>query len=117
MTIAPTLTTHVMDQIRDRITRQQLAQGARLPSVRAMAEMQKVSKSTVVEAYDRLLAEGVISARRGSGYFVATPHPPMTLAAIGPKLDLHVDPLWISRQSLETEGDYLKPGCGWLPSS
>jgi len=28
-----------------------------------------------------------------------------------------VDPLWISRQSLETSSDALKPGCGWLPPS
>ena len=111
------LTNRVMDQVRDRISRQQLPQGARLPSIRAMADMQKVSKSTVVEAYDRLHAEGIITARRGSGYFVAAPHAPLALADIGPKLDLQVDPLWISRQSLETEADYLKPGCGWLPSS
>ena len=117
MSAAATLTTQVMDQIRDRIARQHLSQGARLPSIRAMSETQKVSKSTVVEAYDRLHAEGVISARRGSGYFVAAPHAPMSLAEIGPRLDRQVDPLWISRQSLETEADYLKPGCGWLPSS
>ncbi|CAL4866963.1 HTH-type transcriptional regulator NorG [Asticcacaulis sp. MM231] len=117
MSATATLTTHVMDQIRDRITRQQLSQGSRLPSIRAMAEAQKVSKSTVVEAYDRLLAEGVIAARRGSGFFVAASHAPLALADIGPKLDLQVDPLWVSRQSLETETDYLKPGCGWLPAS
>ncbi|HXV28699.1 MAG TPA: PLP-dependent aminotransferase family protein, partial [Sinorhizobium sp.] len=29
--------------------------------------------------------------------------------------DREVDPLWISRQALETDGDVLKPGCGWLP--
>ncbi len=117
MSAPATLTTQVMDQIRDRIARQQLSQGARLPSIRTMAETQKVSKSTVVEAYDRLHAEGIISSRRGSGYFVAAPHAPLALAEIGPKLDRQVDPLWISRQSLETEVDYLKPGCGWLPSS
>ncbi|MFT4075840.1 MAG: PLP-dependent aminotransferase family protein [Asticcacaulis sp.] len=116
MSSAP-LTSRVMEQIRDRISRQQLPQGARLPSIRSMAETQKVSKSTVVEAYDRLHAEGVITARRGSGYFVAAPHAPLALAEIGPKLDRQVDPLWISRQSLETEADYLKPGCGWVPSS
>ena len=40
MSSAP-LPLRVMDQIRDRISRQQLPQGARLPSIRAMAEMQK----------------------------------------------------------------------------
>jgi DNA-binding transcriptional MocR family regulator len=39
------------------------------------------------------------------------------LAEIGPKLDRAVDPLWISRQSLEAGEDSLKPGCGWLPAA
>ncbi len=26
-----------------------------------------------------------------------------------------VDPLWISRQSLDAHDNMLKPGCGWLP--
>ncbi|WKL57868.1 PLP-dependent aminotransferase family protein [Asticcacaulis sp. ZE23SCel15] len=111
-----TLTQQVMTVIRDQIARRQLSAGARLPSIRAFAEAQKVSKSTVVEAYDRLLAEGVITARRGSGYYVASAFAPLSLAEIGPRLDRQVDPLWVSRQSLETR-DYLKPGCGWLPAS
>ena len=28
-----------------------------------------------------------------------------------------IDPLWISRQSLEAKIDVLKPGCGWLPTT
>ncbi|GGZ20303.1 aminotransferase-like domain-containing protein [Asticcacaulis endophyticus] len=111
-----TLTQQVMTVIRDQIARRQLSAGARLPSIRAFAEAQNVSKSTVVEAYDRLLAEGVITARRGSGYYVASAFAPLSLAEIGPRLDRQVDPLWVSRQSLETR-DYLKPGCGWLPAS
>jgi DNA-binding transcriptional MocR family regulator len=33
-----------------------------------------------------------------------------------PRLDRAVDPLWVSRQSLETPAGHLKPGCGWMPS-
>src|SRR5690606_1241687 len=33
-----------------------------------------------------------------------------------PRLDREVDPLWVSRQSLETGARSLKPGCGWLPA-
>lgn len=32
-------------------------------------------------------------------------------------MDRSIDPLWLIRQSLEAEGDILKPGCGWLPLS
>jgi DNA-binding transcriptional MocR family regulator len=103
-----------MTQIRVKIEQRRLSAGARLPSIRALAEAHGVSKSTVVEAYDRLLAEGLITARRGSGYYVAPTPPPLTVADIGPRLDREIDPIWVSRQSLETQ-DYLKPGCGWLP--
>ncbi|MGE3872703.1 MAG: PLP-dependent aminotransferase family protein [Parvibaculaceae bacterium] len=107
----------VMQAIRDRIAARILKPGARLPSIRGFAAAQGVSKSTVVDAYDRLVAEGTIGSRRGSGFFVSGPVPPLTLAEIGPKLDRAIDPLWVSRQSLEAGDKMLKPGCGWLPSS
>ncbi len=91
--------------------------GARLPSVRAQAQAMKLSVSTVVEAYERLAAEGIISSRPGSGFYVNGPVAPLALAEVGPKLDREIDPLWISRQSLETGVSVLKPGCGWLPAS
>ncbi|MDR3375356.1 MAG: PLP-dependent aminotransferase family protein [Ancalomicrobiaceae bacterium] len=112
-----TLVERVMATTRQRIAGRILAPGAKLPSVRGLADMLRVSKSTVVEAYDRLQAEGVILARPGSGYYVAGHLPPLTLAELAPRLDRSIDPLWISRQSLEAGGEVLKPGCGWLPAS
>lgn len=107
----------VMDALRERIASRSLMPGARVPSIRAMTETLGVSKSTVVEAYDRLVAEGTIVARRGSGFFVSGHAPPLALADLGPRLDRQVDPLWLTRQSLETGQKALKPGCGWLPAS
>ncbi|TRX76794.1 aminotransferase-like domain-containing protein [Pseudomonas mangiferae] len=111
-----TLTAQVMDEVRRRIASRQLTSGTRLPSIRALADALKVSKSTVVEAYDRLAAEGAILARRGSGFYVAQPAAPLSLEAVGPRLDREVDPLWVSRQALESADGLLKPGCGWLPA-
>jgi DNA-binding transcriptional MocR family regulator len=91
--------------------------GARLPSVRGFARIMRVSTSTVVEAYERLAGEGLIRSRPGSGFYVSSPLAPLSLAGIGPKLDREVDPLWVSRQSLEADEAVLKPGCGWLPAS
>lgn len=107
----------VMDTIRQRIVGRSLPPGAKLPSIRALAGTARVSASTVVEAYERLVAEGAIHARPGSGFYVASQAAPLSLAQIGPKLDRAVDPLWVSRQSLEAGDDDLKPGCGWLPPS
>ncbi|WP_441984040.1 aminotransferase-like domain-containing protein [Microvirga sp. 2YAF29] len=106
----------VMRGIRNQIASRLLAQGAKLPSIRSTAEAMQVSKSTVVEAYDRLMAEGIIRSKPGSGFYSAAPHSPVSLADIAPRLDRSIDPFWVSRQSLEAGGSMLKPGCGWLPS-
>ena len=58
----------VMGGIRERIAARTLQPGAKAPSIRALAAASGVAKSTVVEAYDRLAAEGVLQARRGSGF-------------------------------------------------
>jgi len=107
----------VMASIRQRIVSRSLVPGARLPSVRALAKTMQVSTSTVVEAYDRLVADGTIVSRPGSGFFVAGPLAPLSLADIEPRLDRAVDPLWVSRQALDEASVLAKPGCGWLPAS
>ena len=53
-------------RIRDRL----LAPGTRLPSVRQCAAINGLSPSTVVAAYDQLLARGLVEARRNRGFFV-----------------------------------------------
>ncbi|RFQ28683.1 GntR family transcriptional regulator, partial [Pseudomonas sp. ATCC 13867] len=98
----------VMRHVRERLAARALVPGERLPSIRQLAAQLDVSKTTVVEAYDRLAADGVIAARRGSGFYVSGHAPPLSLAEIGPALDRSIDPLWISRQSLEAADTSLK---------
>jgi len=107
----------VMQQIHTQMASRVLVPGERLPSIRQMAERLDVSKNTIVEAYDRLAADGIISAKRGSGFYVSGHLPPLSLASVGATKDRSIDPLWVIRQSLEADGDMLKPGCGWLPAS
>jgi len=107
----------VMQTIREQLASRVLVPGERLPSIRQMAGRLNVAKNTIVEAYDRLAADGVIAAKRGSGFYVCGHLPPLSLADVGATRDRSIDPLWIIRQSLEAEGDMLKPGCGWLPPS
>ncbi len=112
-----TLVGAVMARIRQRIAARSLTPGAKLPSIRSFARTMQVSTSTVVEAYERLVAEGTIRSRPGSGFYVSSPLAPLSLADVGPRLDREIDPLWVSRQSLDAGGQVLKPGCGWLPAS
>jgi len=112
-----TRTGEVMAAIRLKVSNRTLVSGDRLPSIRRFAAVMGVSPSTVVEAYDRLAAEGVIRARRGSGFYVAVSGlAPRTLAETGPQRERAVDPFWVSRQSLDADPVVAKPGCGWLPA-
>ena len=65
-----TLTEQLAERFAARIRDRLLAPGTRLPSVRQCAAQQGVSPSTVVAAYDRLLAQGLIEARAQRGFFV-----------------------------------------------
>lgn len=111
-----TRTEALIAAIRGRITSRTLLPGDRVPSIRRFAATMRVSPSTVVEAYDRLVAEGVLHARRGSGFYVAQAGAaPMVLADMAPHGDRAVDPFWVARQSLDADLRMEKPGCGWLP--
>lgn len=44
--------------------------GARMPSLRAASRQYLVSKNTMIEAYDRLVAQGTLEVRPGSGFYV-----------------------------------------------
>src|SRR5215468_7013490 len=65
------------DQIVAGIKRQigdrHLLPGTKLPSIRNFAETYRVSRFTVVEAYDRLVAMGCLRSRRSAGFYVAAP--------------------------------------------
>lgn len=62
-------------QLREKIEAGQLPAGARMPSVRNLCRDSQLSKSTVLSAYTRLEADGLIEARPRSGYFVCAQAP------------------------------------------
>ncbi|CDG39688.1 Transcriptional regulator, GntR family domain / Aspartate aminotransferase [Asaia bogorensis] len=112
-----TRTSAIMETIRQRIATRALVPGDRLPSIRQFAKTMQASPSTIVQAYDRLAAEGVIAPRQGSGFYVTgRALPPLSLADANTPAARAVDPFWVSRQSLDSDPAVLKPGCGWLPT-
>jgi DNA-binding transcriptional MocR family regulator len=70
------LTEQLAGRFSERIRTRLLAPGARLPSVRQCAQQHEVSPSTVVAAYDQLLAQGLVEARKNRGFFVREMAPP-----------------------------------------
>ena len=69
-TATQSLTEQLANRFAERIRTRLLAGGTRLPSVRQCAQQQGVSASTVVAAYDRLLALGLVEARKNRGFYV-----------------------------------------------
>ena len=109
------LVSQIVDSFRRLIADQSLRPGTRLPSIRALAANHAVSVFTVVEAYDRLVAQGWITSRSNAGFFVR--HRTEVAPAQGEsrRSDLRFDASWYLRQIFENRNLPLKPGCGWMP--
>jgi DNA-binding transcriptional MocR family regulator len=123
LTISPGNNQPLVDQIVTGIKRQiedrHLRPGAKLPSIRNFAATYNVSRFTVVEAYDRLVAMGFLQSRRGSGFYTAAA-PGNAAAAHPAPSDNHKrneELVWLIRRLLEAEENILLAGGPWLPNS
>src|SRR5262252_1953697 len=83
-----TLAQQIYHALRRAILAGQLAPGARLPATRPLAHELGVSRNTVLLAYDQLLAEGYTVGQTGSGTYVASALPDVTLS--GATVSAHV---------------------------
>lgn len=111
------LAAQIEQQLRLLLERGQLAAGARLPSIRRLAQQLGVSPNTVVVAYDRLVAEAALEARGKSGYFVSTwLHGGAETAALLEAGD-EQDPVWIAQQSNDQPPGLLLASSSALPAS
>lgn len=81
-TNAETLHQGLFDAIRDKIIYRRWQKGSQLPSTRKAAHELKISRNTVVSAYEQLAAEGYISSRQGAGYFVSLTLPDHFLSTV-----------------------------------
>lgn len=120
-TLAEQLASRLAERIRDRL----LAPGARLPSVRQCAQQQGVSASTVVAAYDRLLAQGLVQARPHRGFFVRDLRLPPAAGsaqaaapargAAGLSQVAPIDATALIRGMFQGSGQKAQPGMGVFP--
>jgi GntR family transcriptional regulator/MocR family aminotransferase len=65
------VSTQLTTILRDLILSGGFAPGERLPASRTLARDLKLSRTTVIEAFDRLTAEGLIESRVGAGTYVS----------------------------------------------
>lgn len=63
--------TQAYTMFKEMIADGRLRRGERMPSIRRAAELYRISRTTVQNAYFQLAAEGYIYAKPQSGYFVA----------------------------------------------
>lgn len=95
----------------------QLKSGQGLPSIRRMAANQGLSFHTVVSAYERLGAKGLISAQAGRGFFVMARANAQLPNGPSPQIRT-VDPHGLKAfwQMFHGNDQCMKLGCGWLPA-
>src|ERR1035441_4861773 len=67
-----TLQEQLVRQIKDYVQQERLKRGEALPSTRELASELKLSRNTVVYAYDRLESEGYLESRPRSGVVVSS---------------------------------------------
>ena len=108
------LVDQIVAGIQQRIEARQLRPGSRVPSIRKFADAHKVSRFTVVEAYDRLVAQGYLASRRGAGFYVTARTAPAEQEWHCP-LDRAVDAIWLIRSHVANECLEVKAGSGFLP--
>jgi len=98
----------LVDSITQWIHNHGIRPGARMPSIRQLATENGLSLSSVIKAYDQLVASGMLESRHGSGFFVAQQLP----RALAPQIEEAVAWRLFDHQSTQ-----LKLGCGWLPDA
>jgi DNA-binding transcriptional MocR family regulator len=109
------LVVQIVEGFRQLIEDGSLRAGSKAPSIRQFAHAHAVSVFTVVDAYDRLVAQGYFASRPHSGFFVK--HRQVSAAEVpghGPNFSF--DSMWYLRRIFENRALRMKPGCGWMPS-
>jgi DNA-binding transcriptional MocR family regulator len=113
------LADQIVAGIKRQIDDRRLRPGTKLPSIRNFADTHSVSRFTVVEAYDRLVAMGYLQSRRGAGFYTATapaaPDGSQQAGSDGHKRNEEL--VWLIRRLLEADENTLLAGGPWLPNS
>ena len=113
------LADQIVAGIKRQIDDRHLRPGSKLPSIRNFADTYNVSRFTVVEAYDRLVAMGYLQSRRGAGFYTAAApaHAESAHPAPSDNHKRNEELVWLIRRLLEADENTLLAGGPWLPNS
>ena len=112
------LADQIVAGIKRQIDDRHLRPGTKLPSIRTFADSYNVSRFTVVEAYDRLVAMGYLQSRRGAGFYTAAPAGAEgAKAATSESHKRNEELVWLIRRLLDADENTLLAGGPWLPNS
>jgi DNA-binding transcriptional MocR family regulator len=111
------LAAQIVAGIKRQIDDRHLRPGTRLPSIRNLAESHDVSRFTVVEAYDRLVAMGYLQSRRGAGFYTVPAPAETAHPGASDNHQRNEELVWLIRRLLEAQDETLLVGGPWLPNS
>lgn len=100
----------IVGAVAEWIRKEGVSPGTRLPSIRQLALDNLLSQSSVIEAFERLVAQGLLAPRQGSGFVVAHP------------ATAHENHWYEGAEQgwgafTDSPLGELKLGCGWLPDT
>ena len=75
------------EELRSAILQGRLRPGARLPATRDLASAYRLSRATIVTAFEQLKSEGYVEGRSGSGTYVSEVLPEQLLDVRGPRTE------------------------------
>ncbi|WP_230661154.1 aminotransferase-like domain-containing protein [Psychrobacter sp. I-STPA10] len=112
-------TAAIVEWIKQRIDWQIYQPNERVPSVRKLAALLGVSSFTVSQAYEQLVATGILTAKIGSGYYVHMPMPANVAINTHTKEQVKkpiLDTRWLVQQMFSEIPRHRAPGAGVLPN-
>lgn len=111
------LVEQIVEGIRCQIEERQLRPGSKLPSIRAFASTHNISRFTVVEAYDRLVAMGHLKSRRGAGFFTISSEAKTARSVRKFDHKRNEEMVWLIRRLLNARDGVILAGGPWLPDA
>lgn len=113
------LSSQIEANLRHLVESRALPGGAKLMSIRQLATHLAVSTNTVVLAYDRLVAAGVINSHGTAGFFVCANNESNRIIPdeIALEAGEEQEPVWLAQQTNDQRAGILLASSGALPPS